>query len=105
LRASPRLSDTALTALDEAKEVYVSPVGFFEIAQRVRDGTWPEMSGIVRELPSLLAATALATCLPLLSANTVSISWRIDRGGHRAAGDPNGAPALGCSTPCRRTPR
>lgn len=104
LRASRRLSPTALQALARAEAVYVSPVSFFEIGQKVRVGKWPEMESIVRELPELLAAqggfvaelggpicleaglmdwdhrdpfdrllaaTALATGLPLLSADIV----------------------------------
>ena len=32
----------------------MSPISFFEIAQKVRLGKWPEMEPFVSELPSLL---------------------------------------------------
>jgi PIN domain nuclease of toxin-antitoxin system len=34
--------------------VFVSPITFFEIAQKVRLGKWPEMSPFLGELPALL---------------------------------------------------
>jgi len=50
-----RLSRTAHTALDAIDEVVVSAVSFYEIAQKVRLGKWPEMEPLVDRLSDLLA--------------------------------------------------
>jgi PIN domain nuclease of toxin-antitoxin system len=34
--------------------VLVSPITFFEVAQKVRLGKWPEMEPFVSQLPALL---------------------------------------------------
>ena len=34
--------------------MYVSPITFFEIAQKVRLGKWPEMVAFIGQLPGLL---------------------------------------------------
>ena len=34
--------------------MFVSPISFFEIAQKVRLGKWPEMNSFVADLPALL---------------------------------------------------
>ncbi len=34
--------------------MFVSPITFFEIAQKVRLGKWPEMMALTNQLPSLL---------------------------------------------------
>ncbi len=49
-----RLSKTALAAIETASTVLVSPITFFEIAQKVRLGKWPEMEPYVEQLPVLL---------------------------------------------------
>ena len=49
-----RLSSTAREAIEGAEAVYVSPVTFFEIGQKVRIGKWPQMAPFVDELPGLL---------------------------------------------------
>lgn len=54
LSGDPRLSAPALAAIGSADAVFVSPISFFEIAQKVRLGKWPEMEAFVEELPSLL---------------------------------------------------
>ena len=54
LNDSPRLSGTARAAIEAAEAVDMSPVSFFEIAQKVRLGKWPEMSEPIGELPQLL---------------------------------------------------
>lgn len=50
--------------------MFVSPISFFEIAQKVRLGKWPEMTPFIGRLPSLLqsqggvvAAFGPSTCL------------------------------------------
>jgi PIN domain nuclease of toxin-antitoxin system len=55
LAADRRLSAAALGAIDGAQNVLVSPITFFEIAQKVRLGKWPEMEPFVSRLPALLA--------------------------------------------------
>lgn len=54
LTADSRLTDRALAALAAAATVLVSPITFFEIAQKVRLGKWPEMESFVGRLPALL---------------------------------------------------
>ena len=65
-----RLSPRALAAINQADRVLVSPISFFEIAQKVRLGQWPEMVPFVDRLPDLLrdqggviADFGPATCL------------------------------------------
>jgi PIN domain nuclease of toxin-antitoxin system len=40
----------------EAQTVLVSAISFFEIAQKVRLGKWPEMAAYVDRLPALLVS-------------------------------------------------
>ena len=54
LAGDERLSPGALAAMQEADTVFVSPITFFEIAQKVRLGKWPEMVAFIDRLPSLL---------------------------------------------------
>ena len=54
LTGDSRLSPRALATIDEADTVFVSPITFFEIAQKVRLGKWPEMTQFINRLPSLL---------------------------------------------------
>ncbi len=49
-----RLPARALAAMNQADRVLVSPISFFEIAQKVRLGKWPEMAFFIDRLPSLL---------------------------------------------------
>jgi len=54
LAGSDRLSKSALAAIGGADSVLVSPISFFEIAQKVRLGKWPEMEPFVDRLSALL---------------------------------------------------
>ena len=54
LTGDDRLSPRALAAIADADTVFVSPITFFEIAQKVRIGKWPEMVAFIHQLPSLL---------------------------------------------------
>jgi len=54
LSGDERLSRPALAAMGAATSVFVSPITFFEIAQKVRIGKWPEMEPFVGQLPELL---------------------------------------------------
>jgi PIN domain nuclease of toxin-antitoxin system len=50
-----RISDRARKEMVEAPTILVSAISFFEIAQKVRLGKWPEMARHVDRLPTLLA--------------------------------------------------
>ncbi len=54
LTASPRLSARSIEAVESASAVYVSPISFFEIGQKVRLGKWPEMESLAPQLSELL---------------------------------------------------
>lgn len=54
LAGDQRLSDRACAAMEAADAVLVSPITFFEVAQKVRLGKWPEMEPFVTRLPALL---------------------------------------------------
>lgn len=56
LTDDPRLSVNARTTLAQARTVFVSPISFFEIGQKVRIGKWPEMELHLQGLPDQLAA-------------------------------------------------
>lgn len=59
-----RISDRARRAIADAQTIFVSAISFFEIAQKVRLGKWPEMARYVERLPELLASQrAVATSL------------------------------------------
>ena len=54
LAGDARLSPRALDAIGQADTILVSPISFFEIAQKVRLGKWPEMVPVIDRLPGLL---------------------------------------------------
>ena len=59
-----RISDRARKEIAEADAIVVSAISFFEIAQKVRLGKWPEMAPYVDRLPELLdSQRAVATSL------------------------------------------
>jgi PIN domain nuclease of toxin-antitoxin system len=51
-----RISDRARGEIAEAQTVLVSAISFFETAQKVRLGKWPEMAPYVHQKPALLEA-------------------------------------------------
>lgn len=55
LTGDDRLSPRATAIIEAAGRVFVSPISFFEIAQKVRLGKWPEMEPFVGRLAALLA--------------------------------------------------
>ena len=71
------LSSRARTAIREADTVYVSPISFFEIGQKVRTGQWPEMQGRVKELPTILKEQggSIATLTPEICLNASTMNW------------------------------
>lgn len=48
------LSKAAAEAITSANAVFVSPISFFEIGQKVRLGKWPEMEAYASTLPDIL---------------------------------------------------
>ncbi len=54
LAGDERLSTAAVAAIEAADTVLVSPISFFEIAQKVRLGKWPEMEPFVSRLATVL---------------------------------------------------
>ena len=74
------LSDDARRAIAAAETVYVSPISFFEIGQKVRTVRWPGMEGLVSDLPALLEAQsgliAPFTAAICLSASTMDWAHR-----------------------------
>ena len=50
LYQSSRLSPKGRASLEEAKRVLVSPISFYEVAQRVRLGKWAEMEPFAHDL-------------------------------------------------------
>jgi PIN domain nuclease of toxin-antitoxin system len=67
----------ARAAIAAASLVRVSPVSFFEIAQKVRIGKWPEMAAFVAKLPTLLdrQGGAVAILEPAICINAGGLSW------------------------------
>ena len=51
-----RLSSNAVSAINSAKAVRVSPISIFEITQKVRVGKWPEMAPYASTLADQIAA-------------------------------------------------
>lgn len=54
LTGDRHLSDAATKVIRQADSVWVSPISFFEIGQKVRIGKWPEMEPYIDDLPRLL---------------------------------------------------
>jgi PIN domain nuclease of toxin-antitoxin system len=54
LIGSNYLSEPALEALSHADKIFVSPISFFEIGQKVRIGKWPAMEPFVGQMKDLL---------------------------------------------------
>lgn len=77
LTGDGRLSQRAVTAIHEADGVFVSPISFFEIGQKVRLGKWPEMQPYAEALPSLLEEQGgrVAALSPTVSLSGAMMSW------------------------------
>jgi len=54
LKGDKRLSSNARDAMEGADTVVLSAVSFFEIAQKVRIGKWPDMADSVNDLTAIL---------------------------------------------------
>ncbi|APZ50399.1 type II toxin-antitoxin system VapC family toxin [Salipiger abyssi] len=71
------LSPAARAAILSAEAVMVSPISFFEIGQKVRIGKWPEMAGMVSDLPQILRDQGglLAPFTPEISLRAALWDW------------------------------
>ena len=70
-------SQPALAAIGAADGVFVSPITFFEIAQKVRIGKWPEMEPFVDRLAEFLREQggSVASLDPAICLAAGTISW------------------------------
>lgn len=77
LAGHDRLSRPALAAIAAADLVLISPITFFEIAQKVRLGKWPEMTPYIGGLAGLLdrQGGALASCNPEICTDAGLMPW------------------------------
>ena len=77
LAGDRRLSATALGTIEGAQSVLVSPISFFEIAQKVRLGKWLEMEPFINRLPALLAEQGggIAALEPEICAAAGMMRW------------------------------
>jgi len=60
-----------------AESVYVSPISFFEIGQKVRLGKWPQMQPYLNDLPSLLQRQGglVAALSPEICLRAATMEW------------------------------
>jgi PIN domain nuclease of toxin-antitoxin system len=77
LSNNARLSQPAIAAITAADIVLVSPVTFFEIAQKVRLGKWPAMEPFVHQLPALLdqQGGSVASFDPAIGVSAGMMAW------------------------------
>ncbi|EPE93960.1 type II toxin-antitoxin system VapC family toxin [Rhizobium grahamii] len=72
-----RLSAKATALITDADSVFVSPISFFEIGQKVRIGKWPEMEPFINHLPSLLVEQGgrVAALAPEICLKGATLAW------------------------------
>src|SRR5438067_1922805 len=77
LSGDRRLSSVAADAIEGAQAVLVSPISFFEIAQKVRLGKWPEMAAFIGRLPALLTEQGgrVAALEAQICENAGALAW------------------------------
>ncbi|TGE01003.1 type II toxin-antitoxin system VapC family toxin [Methylobacterium nonmethylotrophicum] len=77
LTGDDRLSSRAAAAIEAADQVFVSAISFFEIAQTVRLGKWPEIEPYVTRLVVLLSEQGgVAIALdPEICAAAAAMAW------------------------------
>lgn len=77
LTGDERLSKKAEAAILEADAVFVSPISFFEIGQKVRLGKWPQMTPYVDQLPALLEEQGgrVASLTPKVCLQGAVMAW------------------------------
>ena len=76
------LTDTPLPipihqAIQASETVYISPISFYEIGQKVRIGKWPEMEPLIHDLPTLVRDQGglIATLTPEISLLAATMDW------------------------------
>ena len=72
-----RLSVTARASIEQAQSVLVSPISFFEVAQKVRLGKWPEMAPLIHRLPAILDEQGgrVAALDPIICTTAGMLDW------------------------------
>lgn len=77
LTGDRRLSDKARASVKQAQAVLISPISFFEIAQKVRLGKWPEMEPLIDRLPEILSEQGgtIAGLDPVVCTTAGTMSW------------------------------
>ena len=77
LSDDPRLLEATRTRIAEASIVLVSPISFYEIAQKVRLGKWPQMAPLVDSLPKHLAdqGAKVARLEPEICLRASALDW------------------------------
>lgn len=76
--ADALLSDRARAAVTTADVVYLSPIGFFEIGQKVRNSRWPAMDAHVQSLSEILRnqGAVLAPFSPEICLQASLMDWQ-----------------------------
>jgi PIN domain nuclease of toxin-antitoxin system len=71
------LSTAALETLARAETIYVSPISFFEIAQKVRSGEWPQMEPYIHQLAAVLEQQGgtVAALEPSICVDAAMMDW------------------------------
>jgi PIN domain nuclease of toxin-antitoxin system len=74
---SSRLSRRSIEEVGSAREVFVSPISFFEIGQKVRLGKWPEMAPFASRLSELLLQQGgrIATLTDEICLRAGTLAW------------------------------
>jgi PIN domain nuclease of toxin-antitoxin system len=77
LAGDDRLSANAVAAMTRADHVFLSPISFFEMAQKVRLGKWPELTAFVDRLPTLLEQQGgkIADLTPAICVDAGLMKW------------------------------
>lgn len=80
LTGDARLSNGAERLLEQAEAVFVSPISFYEIGQKVRGGKWPEMEPFLDRLTDLVEEQGgrVAALVPEICLRAATMAW-----GHR----------------------
>jgi PIN domain nuclease of toxin-antitoxin system len=77
MMGSPRLSRRSIEEVSSAREVFVSPISFFEIGQKVRLGKWPEMEPFASRLSEFLLQQGgrIATLTDEICLRAGTLAW------------------------------
>ena len=72
------LSESARAAIMTSAVIYLFPISFFEVGQKVRTGKWPEMEADVHGLPDILRdrGGVLAPFSPDISLMASLMDWQ-----------------------------